>query len=291
MSISFCKIKTISAVILSSVFTLSITENLLATESPLLEQINSQNSESRFQLARRFLKGDGVPKDSAKAFQLMKSAADEGHPEAMGALGFFYATGLEVQKDKNLAMEWFRKGAEAGGAKAQFNFGKMLLESGDSTNSVEGIKWLESAFNEKQTDAARLLGMIHLQGLHGQPINYQKSEQYLLIAAEAGDLDAQNSLGFLYSGPYLGEEKPGEAQHWFRKAAASGNVKAQSNLGAVLWKFGESDRQVRVEALMWLWRAKEAGEVTAEKSLLDISQKINRKDLEEAKKMASKPIQ
>ena len=280
----------IPAILASFLVTSSVSENLRTLDSPAPEKMPSHDPESRFQLARQLLKGDGVPKDSAKALQLFKSAADEGHPEAMGALGFFYATGLGAAKNEEVALEWFRKGAEAGGAKAQFNYGKMLLESGDSTKAVDGIKWLESAVDQKQIDAARFLGMVHLQGRHGQPINYQKSLQYLFIAAKAGDADAQNSLGFLYSGPYLGEENPSEAQHWFRKAAISGNTKAQSNLGSTLWKFGESDRQVRIEALMWLWKAKEAGEITADKFLLDISQKIDRVELQEAQKMASKPV-
>lgn len=280
----------IPAILASFLVTSSIAENLPTLDSPALEQVPAHDPESCFQLARQLLKGDGMPKNSAKAFQLFKSAADEGHPEAMGALGFFYATGLEVAKNEAVALEWFRKGAEAGGPKAQFNYGKSLLESRDSTKAADGIKWLESAVGQNQIDAARFLGIVYLQGRHGQSINYQKSQQYLFIAAEAGDSDAQNSLGFLYSGPYLGEANPGEAQQWFRKAAISGNTKAQSNLGSILWKFGESDRQVRIEALAWLWKAKEAGEITADKFLLDISQKIDRAELQEAKKMASKPV-
>lgn len=269
---------------------LLVAGNLKALDSIGSEKSGSEDAESRFQLGRRLLKGDGMPKDSAQAFKLLQSAANEGHPEAMGALGFFYATGLEVQKNNDTAIEWFRKGAEAGGAKARFNYGKTLLESGDATKAADGIKWLESALGQNQIDAARFLGMVYLQGRHGQSINYQKSQQYLFIAAEAGDSDAQNSLGFLYSGPYLGEANSGEAQQWFRKAAISGNTKAQSNLGSILWKFGESDRQVRLEALAWLWKAKEAGEITADKFLLDISQKIDHAELQEAQKMASKPV-
>ena len=42
---------------------------------------------TQFQQARASLLGEGVPKDVDKAFELMKSAAARGHPDAIGGLG------------------------------------------------------------------------------------------------------------------------------------------------------------------------------------------------------------
>ena len=53
----------------------------------------------------------------------------------------------------------------------------------------------------------------------------------LIIAAEQGDVDAQNKLGVMY---YRGEGVPQDYSHavsWFRKAAEQGHAVAQYNVG------------------------------------------------------------
>ena len=270
---------------------LCLTAPFIKAQGPTSLETDAQtgNPEAQFQLARALLKGEGAPKNTARALELMTLAANKGHAEAMGGLGYFYEKGLEVPKDQVTAIEWFRKGAEAGGPKAQLNYGKLLIKSGKNEHIQQGMKWLQAAVDQKQPDAGHFLGTIYFLGQYDQKIDYQKALDCLIISAEAGNADSQNTIGFIHSQAYLGQKNEREAEHYFRKAASAGNVKAMSNLGSLLWKKKNADSQTRIEALKWLWIAQNKGEVTAVKTLADLSMAIDTTELEEAKRLASQP--
>lgn len=270
---------------------LSLIAPFIMAQGPSNLETDAQagNPEAQFQLARALLKGEGLPKNTARALELMTLAANKGHAEAMGGLGYFYEKGLEVPEDQATAMEWFRKGAEAGGPKAQLNYGKLLIKSEKNEDIQQGMKWLQAAVDQKQPDAAHFLGTIYFLGQYDQKIDYQRALDCLIISAEAGNADSQNTLGVIYSQTYLGQKNEREAEPWFRKAASCGHVKAMSNLGGLLWKKPNADSQTRVEALKWLLIAQTKGEVTAEKTLADLSMAIDATELEDAKRLASQP--
>jgi len=220
-----------------------------------------------FELGRKLLRGEGVEKDTKKAFALISDAAAAGHPDAMGAMGYFYASSVEVQQDLAKAMEWFRRGAEAGSAKAQFNYGTALLQGrGGETDAAAGVEWIMKAAAAGLPEAQSRVGFAYLHDgdLPGIARDTTKAHQMFASAANAGVVDAQNALGFM-----LGESGDHEASvTWYRRAAEAGNAKAQANLGrALLNSASADDRKQRVEGLKWLLLAEQAGEPTAKNSL------------------------
>lgn len=237
------------------------------------------DGQTQFQQARASLLGESVPKDVNKAFEFMKSAAAHGHPDAIGGLGYFYSVGIVVAKDDKLATEYFRKGAELGSAKSQFNLGKMLL----AVNQVdEGLAWMKKAADQSLPEAALAYGSILYFGDHGVTKNYDLAAPYFRIAAEAELPDAQNFLGMMCE---LGLGVPVDAAaagQWFRKAAARGQVKAQANLGRNLGPLAD-DRDTRIEALGWLTVAADQSEASAIKSLEESLPGLKDGDLEAAK--------
>ena len=237
-----------------------------------------QDADSKFQQARALLHGDGVEKNPQKAFDLMKAAAEQGHAEAMGGVGYFYSLGLVVAKDDRLAAEWFRKGADKGSAKAQFNLGKILLAGG----AAEGIQWMKKAADQGLSEAGLAYGSILYFGDHGVAKDQEKAAPYLKIAADAGDPEAQNFYGTLCELGLGVPQDSNEARRWLHKAALQGFVKAQSNLGASLGPQVE-DGETRIEALAWLIIASGQGEVTAEKLLADTVPGLKSEDLDAAK--------
>ena len=68
--------------------------------------------------------------------------------------------------------------------------------------------------------------------------------------AEAGDAEAQNSLGFLYLKGQGVPQDYGKARAWFEKAAAQDNAEAQFNLG-LLYKDGQGVIQDYAQARAW----------------------------------------
>lgn len=99
-----------------------------------------------------------------------------------------------------------------------------------------------------------------------------KSSFLLLRAAEDGNMEAANYLGFKY---YNGEgvtRNVDSALFWIRKAAESRNVKAAGNLGYLLAAAPDIKPDYD-EAVKWLYFASEAGLPSAQSLLGDLKQK------------------
>lgn len=245
-------------------------------------------AEAQFQAARACLRGEGVPKDVHKAFALMKAAADLGHADAIGGLGYFYSAGIAVAKDESQAAEWFRKGAAMGSAKAQLNLGEYLIDGkrGNGRDAKElreeGLQWIRKAADQGLPEAALAYGSILYFGDHEVAQDYGKAPAYFKRAAGQGSRDAQNFLGVMNKFGLGMTVDTAAAERWFRKAALQGHLKAQSNLGNLLNPLAEN-KAVRIEALAWLVLASDQHEATAEKSLRDALPDLKDGDLDAAK--------
>ena len=225
---------------------------------------------AQFQLARAFLRGQGVHEDPLKPFELMKQAAGQGHPEAIGGIGYFHANGIAVERDSQEAIKWFRMGAEVGSAKSQLNLGRCLLEVRPQESNVihEGLDWIRKAADQGLAEAALSYGRFLYAGEHGLTRNYQKAIRYFKIAADQGDPDALNFLGVMHNLGLGVAGSPEAAAKWFRMAARRGHLKAQANLGRLLNPLSP-DKEQQAEAIAWLMIAADQGEVMAVRSLED----------------------
>ena len=248
---------------------------------------DASNAETKFRQARAYLRGNGVPVDVTKAFHLMKEAAAEGHPEALGGLGYFYAAGIVVPKDEIQAAAWFRKGAEKGAAKAQLNLGKIIAEGrGVPKDEDEGRKWIERAAAQQLPEAVYAVGQMHFFGQYGVPVDHRAAFPHFRKAAEEGNAGAQNIVGVMFRDGLGMANNPGEAERWFRNAAEQNDPKAQSNLAHLLGVEEKNDERRR-EALTWLILAAEQSEATAARTWDEIVPALSAEDIAEARKRAA----
>lgn len=249
----------------------------------------SLSPEETYQQARRYLKGEGVAKDPQRAYELMKQAAEGGYAEALGGIGYFYATGIVVPKDERSAMEWFRKGAEMGGPRAQLNLGKYLLNGtgGEPVNVQAGLEWVHKAAAQGLPEANFFLGHVFYFGEYGQTVNYDEAFSYLREEAERGNAEAQNMVGMTVENGWAQQTRDiARAIDWYRKAAEQNLAPAQANLGRMLGP--ESGRkETRIEALMWLYIAEAQGEVVAQKILQEVQLGLDPNETIEAKRRAA----
>lgn len=72
------------------------------------------------------------------------------------------------------------------------------------------------------------LGDMHLDGL-GRPADPARAAEHYQIPAEAGDVEAQSQLGFLYGMGYGVPYSQEMAEHWNLKAIAQGSLMAMNN--------------------------------------------------------------
>ena len=85
-------------------------------------------------------------------------------------------------------------------------------------------------------------------------------------AAEAGDINAQSSLGFIYA-KGIGTEKDHEqAIKWYRMAAEQGHLNSQFNLG-VMYAKGRGIEQDYTEAYRWYKMAANQGDTISQATL------------------------
>lgn len=103
--------------------------------------------------------------------------------------------------------------------------------------------------------------------------------------AEAGNADAQNNLGWIYSNGHGATQNYQEAMKWFRMAAAQGNASAQLSLGK-MYSSGQGVAQDHVRAQMWLNLAVSKGNSEAQQVLEIGAKHMTPAQIAEAKKMA-----
>lgn len=285
------KIRIIPSAILSSSLALLLTFSALAAE-PSVQQLQTDaqkgDATAQFELARVYLKGaPGLDKDEKKALELLQAAAAQGHAEAMGAVGFIYASGAGVPRNEDEAIRWFRMGAEKGGPKSQLNLGNMLVHGkGTEKNLEEGVAWIQKAADQGLPDAAIAYGNILYFGEYGRAVDYGKAFPYLLKGAESGNAECQNMVGVMFENGKGTLASEATAEKWLRQGAEQGNVKAQSNLGHLLGPESE-DASRRVEALTWLMVASDQNEVMAKQTLGDLVKVANPDEFAKARKAAS----
>ena len=236
-----------SACLFSALVALTGSSLLSADISTLEAKAKQGDAESEFEMARDYLKGDGVKKDETRAFELMTAAAKQGHAEAEAGLGFLYAKGLGVAKDETQAVTWLRKAADQGLAKAQHNLGMTLLNTKDPK---EGVALLEKAARQGFKESQVELGRIYYFGDHNVAKDGKKAFQYFLLPAAAGSAVAQNFIGVMYQDGFGVDKDAGLAFTYFQQAAENGDSKAQGNL-AHLYASGSGVPRDLVQAYKW----------------------------------------
>ncbi len=193
--------------------------------------ITSESPQEQFDRGCRYYADDGGGcKSLQKAADLFRKAAERGHGKAQYNLGVCYDKGEGVKQDREQAVIWFTKAAEQGDKDAQHNLG-VCYENGDGTSQ-----------------------------------DYQQAAIWYRKAAEQGHALAQYNLGVCYYNGQGVEEDQEQAVIWFGKAAVQGDAKAQHNLGLCYYN-GKGVEQDRWQAAIWFHKAASQGCTGAQKSL------------------------
>lgn len=100
------------------------------------------NPKCQFWLGRVYYYAFGIcTKDDERAVYWMNEAAQQGYVRAYYNMGVAYRYGIGVKVDMRKAIEFLKKGAEAGEAWAQVNYGDLLVEG---VTVEKGYLWYET---------------------------------------------------------------------------------------------------------------------------------------------------
>lgn len=135
-------------------------------------------------------------------------------------------------------------------------------------------------------NAQNEVGILYSEG-RGLPQNYLEAKDWFKKAADQGHAGAQVNLGTLYS---LGQGAPYSdhmALFWFQKAAEQRNALAFAKLG-MMYERGRGVPQSLVDAHMWYSLSTAYGEKRAAESRDTVATKMTRSQITESEERAKK---
>ena len=78
-------------------------------------------------LGEMYMAGRGVAQDTNQGMEWIRKAAEHGNARAENILGLLYERGRGVIRDPTEALKWYRKSADQGNIDAQVNLGDFLM--------------------------------------------------------------------------------------------------------------------------------------------------------------------
>lgn len=222
------------------------------------------NAAAQTLLAELLAQGLGVKRDTAAAAKWYKEAALQGVPEAEFQYALLLLEGVHFPKDRVEAFRLMRKAADAGNRLAQFNTAQMIVqEKRGSAGLNEALPYFRKAAEAGLADAQYALSQLILNGAAGLNPDENEAIRLMTAAALQGYDTAQLDLGTWLVEGRRGREKQEAGFKWLKLAAENGNVAAQNRV-AKLYMAGVGVEPDEIEAAAWYTVARRAGLVDRE---------------------------
>jgi uncharacterized protein len=221
---------------------------------------------AQFALGLMYAEGRGTAKNLSRAAAAFEAAAKQNHPVAQYNLGMIYAHGDGRDEDFTQAAHWLEKAAAQGHAPAQYDLATLYYEGrGVALDEKIAAAWLRKAADAgmptAQLDYARML--VKLEGVEREPDdpknakNELKAFNYIRLAAEKGNVVAQNRLARFYFFGVVIEGNVIEGAKWHLLSRAGGV--SDLALDNLLSKMPPEDRK-KAEKAAGDWSARVAQE-------------------------------
>ena len=192
----------------------------------------------------------------------LQQAAEAGDFWGMFFYACLYANSNSVNRNYELAVEYYTKAANSGNPKAMNNLGLCYFNGeGITQDYTEAAKWVRKA-----ADAGNALAMANLGACYesGKGVNqdYAEAARWFRKAADAGNAWAMGQIGIFYRFGKGVNQDYAEAARWYRKAADAGNAWAMGQIG-IFYEFGKGVNQNYAEAAKWYRKGADAGDSNA----------------------------
>ncbi len=224
-----------------------------------LPQARKGDAAAQTLIGELYENGLGISRDPKEAASWYEIAAKSGNREAQFAYGIKLMKGEHVEKNLERGLELMKQAADAGHPVALFNYASHLVtERPTSATYRKALPLFEKAAEYRLADAYFALARIYSDGLATGINDTERGSIWLKKAATSGIDTAQIELGIkLLDGNPSPEDKT-QAFSWFKAAANSGNVIAQNRLAYMLFE-GIGAEKNRIEGAKWHILASRAG--------------------------------
>jgi TPR repeat protein len=196
-------------------------------------------------------------------------AADKGDPRAQAEAGYRYLKGEGVKQDLERAVKLLKQAGAQGDPMALYNLAFVFEQSSAKNNIEQALDWYRQAAEKDVLEAKLRLASIYREGKI-MPSDIQETIKWTTKAAESGHVASQYNLGLLLSGQVddvEGIETDAEkAVTWLKKAADQGHEKALM-LYATLLVRGDEIAPDPAKAAQLFTQAAEKGNLVAQFNL------------------------
>lgn len=218
---------------------------LFAYEILASEKLAHERNED-FELATKIIAEQIDGKTMNDAFTLLIKAAKTGHPGAINNIGYFYESGQIVQKDLAKAIKYYEHASKLGNIDAQFNLGKILLDSKDPNRYQEALDLLSDA-SHSHPWAAYLWSNHIIDQNHSTETDKSLAIDRLYDSALKRDIRAMFFLGRLYYEGRILEHSLVDSWVWFDLAVRHGHKGAYKAASHVAEKMSVNMQRIAVE--------------------------------------------
>ena len=137
-----------------------------------------------------------LDRDDPAGVETLTRAANLGEPQAQLRLAGLFQSGENgVTADLEESRLWARRAAEGGDARGMHAFGMYLFDGvGGARNRAEALDWLRRAADQGLVDSQYNVARIYENGDEGIAPNPTQAYRWYLIAARAGDPQAQAAV-------------------------------------------------------------------------------------------------
>lgn len=155
---------------------------------------------AQFIVASRYLDGEGVQADPARAAFWYEQAAESGLAPAQYRLATLFERGKGVAKDPAAALSWYERAARQGNVKSMHNAAVISLGStAGPADNAKAFELFSAAAERGLTDSQFNLAILHERGL-GTKADAAEAVFWYRLAAEGGDAQAADRAAKLSSG-------------------------------------------------------------------------------------------
>jgi TPR repeat protein len=162
----------------------------------LYERVAEQSAWARFKLGVLHLQGDGIPRDYAKAQRWLKRSADEGNPGARNNLAWMHEKGLGMPVDYLAARELYLAALDGGNFEAKGNLERFFAAGLGAPSGAGAESWYRGGAEAGVASAQYRLGHMYARG-EGVPRDERAGLEWLLKAADQGHPEASREAADL----------------------------------------------------------------------------------------------
>lgn len=199
----------------------------------------SDHVPSLFKLGDIFLDDKAGFKDTYEAKRCFERAADLGDIESAFRLGLIFDNGIGTKQDYSLAAKWYKRAANLGHKEAQLFLNDLkedhlisddkpgnFINKDDSKSNLDSNDLIETSYAK---------GFDYFYGQNGREKDYGLAFDNFKKAADNGQDNAQNFLGWMYEEGLSRPQDFTKAVEWYKKSAEQNNGLAQQNLGSIYY--------------------------------------------------------